>query len=158
MSHIHEKIDFCVEVFIVRKNKVLLRIHDKLDIWLSVGGHIELSEDPNEAAIREVKEEVGLDITIVGDAQGIAESQPENRGYRYLIPPRYMGRHPVSATHEHIALVYFATAKSDVVSDSILDHEKGAETRWVSQEELDAMDLVPNVRFYAKKALEELSS
>ena len=65
MPHLHEKIDFTVEVFIVHKNRVLLRLHDKYRIWLSVGGHIELDEDPNQAAIREVKEEVGLDIELV---------------------------------------------------------------------------------------------
>jgi len=37
MPHIHEKIDFCAEAYIVYNNKVLLRIHDKLDKWLSVG-------------------------------------------------------------------------------------------------------------------------
>lgn len=156
MPHIHEKIDFCVEVFIVHKGKVLLRMHDKLKFWLSIGGHIELDEDPIEAAIREVKEEVGLDIQIVGEAHGIDEEKPENRGYRYLIPPRYLGRHPVGENHEHIAFVYFATAETYVLADSILDHEKGVETKWVTMAELNAMDLVPNVKFYATKALEEL--
>ena len=55
MPHIHEKIDFAVEVFVVHKNKVLLRKHDKYKTWLGVGGHIELDEDPNQVAIREVK-------------------------------------------------------------------------------------------------------
>ena len=61
MPHIHEKVDFTVEVFIVYKNKVLLRMHDKHHAWISIGGHIELGEDPEESAIREVKEEVGLE-------------------------------------------------------------------------------------------------
>jgi len=55
MPHIHDKIDFTVEVFVVHQKAVLLRRHDKYKIWLSVGGHIELDEDPNQAAIREVK-------------------------------------------------------------------------------------------------------
>ena len=41
MSHIHEKIDFTITVYIVYGNKVLLRHHDKYDFWLGVGGHIE---------------------------------------------------------------------------------------------------------------------
>lgn len=155
MSHIHEKIDFCVEVFIVYKNKVLLRMHDKYKIWLSVGGHIELGEDPIEAAIREVREEVGLDVKIAGDALGPVSGTPENRGYKYLIASRHMGRHPVSDTHEHIAMVYFATAESDVLADSVSEHER-ADTRFVNKEELDTMDLIPNVRFYAEEALKEL--
>lgn len=155
MPHIHEKIDFTAEVFIVYKNKVLLRMHDKHNIWLSIGGHIELDEDPVEAAIREVKEEVGLDVKIIGDAHGPLHGVKENREYKYLIPPRYVGRHPVSDTHEHIAFVYFATSDTDVILDSTSAHEQ-AETRWVSREEIDTMDLVPNVRFYALEALKEL--
>lgn len=156
MPHIHEKIDFCVEVFIVHKDKVLLRMHDKLNIWMSIGGHIELDEDPVQAAYREVKEEVGMDIHIAGVAEGITDKEEKNRGYTYLIPPRYLGKHPVSDTHTHIPFVYFATSDSDVVADSVLDHEKGVETRWFGREDLESADLVPNVYFYATKALEEL--
>ena len=155
MPHIHEKIDFTVEVFIVHKNKVLLRMHDKYGIWLSIGGHIEPYEDPVEAAIREVKEEVGLDIKIIGDACGPLSGKEENRNYTYLIPPRYLGRHPVLDKHEHIAFVYFATSESDVIAESINAHER-AHTRWVSIEELEGMNLVPNVHFYATEALKEL--
>ncbi|MEK7106353.1 MAG: NUDIX domain-containing protein [Patescibacteria group bacterium] len=156
MAHINEKLDFCVEVFIVHKNKVLLRMHDKYKIWLSVGGHIDPGEDPVEAALREVKEEVGLDVKIIGDTHGPLHGAEENRGYKYLIPPRYMGRHPVNDTHEHVAFVYFATSDSDVLSEPLSDHEK-AETRWVSLEELEKMDLIPNIKFYAGEALKELS-
>ena len=155
IPQIHEKIDFTVEVFIVHKNKVLLRIHDKYGIWLSIGGHIELHENPVEAAIREVKEEVGLDIKIIGDAHGPLSGKKENRNYTYLIPPRYLGRHPVSNNHEHIAFVYFATADTDVIAESISAHER-SNARWVSMEELEKMDLVPNIYFYATEALKEL--
>lgn len=158
MAHIHEKIDFCVEVFIVYQNKVLLRMHDKLKFWLSIGGHIELDEDPVGAAHREVKEEVGLDIKIIGDAHGPRDQEEKNRGYQYLIPPRYLGRHPVGENHEHIAFVYFATSDTDIVADSILDHEKGVETKWFSMEDLENTELVPNVKFYAVEALKELSN
>ena len=70
MPHIHKKMDYTVEVFIVYKNKVLLRMHDKFNTWLSVGGHIELNEYPIEIAIREVKEEVGLEVEIIGGKKG----------------------------------------------------------------------------------------
>jgi 8-oxo-dGTP pyrophosphatase MutT (NUDIX family) len=152
MPHIHEKIDFTVEVFIVHKNKVLLRMHDKFHIWLSVGGHIELTEDPTEAAIREVKEEVGLDIIITGELVPSAQGD-----FKPLLTPKYLCRHYVSDTHEHVCFVYFATSDSDAIVDSVSDHER-SDTRWVTKEELEAMNLVPNVKFYAQKALEELSS
>lgn len=158
MAHIHEKIDFCVEAFVVHQDKVLLRMHDKLGIWLSVGGHIELDEDPVQAILREVKEEVGLDISIIGSEQGPQSGEASNGGYTYLIPPRYLGRHPVKEGHEHVVLVYFATSETDQVNDSVLDHEKGSETKWFTMEELENVDLIPNIKFYAIEALKELSN
>ncbi len=74
MPHIHDKIDFTVEVFIVYKDTVLLRKHNKYRYWLSVSGHIELNEDPNHAALREVKEEVGLDIILDNSLQTFQRS------------------------------------------------------------------------------------
>ena len=38
----------------------------KLNKWLQPGGHIEGLETPIETAIRETKEETGVDIRIVG--------------------------------------------------------------------------------------------
>ncbi|MES2059639.1 MAG: NUDIX domain-containing protein [Patescibacteria group bacterium] len=150
MPHIHEKIDFTSEVFIVHKDKVLLRMHDKFKIWLSVGGHIELDEDPEEAAIREVKEEVGLDIELVGRKPDL--NDPENYA---VMAPQYMVRHFVNATHEHVTFVYFARSQTDKVMDAISGHEL-AETKWVDKEGLEKMDLKNNIRFFAMKALEEL--
>jgi 8-oxo-dGTP pyrophosphatase MutT (NUDIX family) len=120
-------------------------------------GHKETGESFLDCAIREVKEEVGLDITIIGDAFGPNNGELVNGGYRYLVPPRYMGRHPVKEGHEHIVLVYFATTETSYLVDSVLDHEKWSETKWVTIEELETMNLLPNVKFYAQKALQELS-
>lgn len=151
MPHINEKIDYTVEVFIVHKNKVLLRMHDKHHIWLSVGGHIELDEDPVTAAIREVKEEVGLDINILK-----SPVIPEDANYKGLIAPKFLGMHQVNDAHSHIVFVYFATSDTDKIIDSINEHEK-SETRWYTKEEVKSMGLRPNIEFYALEALKELS-
>lgn len=147
MPHIHEKIDFTAEVFIVHKDKVLLRMHDKFKIWLSVGGHIELDENPVQAAIREVKEEVGLDIKIAGE---IPKFDDDN--YDYLITPKYLGKHKVNDNHEHIVFVYFATTDNDEIKDPHSDHER-AETKWFTKEELKVTNLRPNVLHLATEAL-----
>ena len=68
MPHIHEKIDYAGDVLIVNGDAVLLRMHDKYDMWLPPGGHVELDEDFVEATIREAKEETGLDVELYGDA------------------------------------------------------------------------------------------
>ena len=69
--HIHEKVDLTAEVFVVYRDKVLLRMHDKYHFWMSVGGHIEIDEDPNQAAVREVKEEVGLDVILWAEIRSL---------------------------------------------------------------------------------------
>lgn len=149
MSHIHEKIDFTVEVFVVYKNKVLLRLHDKYKLWLSVGGHIELDEEPNQAAIREVKEEVGLDIQLVDD---LRPYKFENSEYKELIPPKFLNINRINPTHQHVTLTYFARTDSD----KVIPEKPNDEWKWVDLKELDAMDLRESIRYQAKRALEEL--
>jgi 8-oxo-dGTP diphosphatase len=149
MPHIHEKIDFVVEVFIVYKDKVLLRIHDKFKIWLSVGGHIELDEDPNQAVLREVKEEVGLDIKLYDQNQLLKHGDEKDR---QLIPPVGLGRHFVSSTHEHVCHIYFATSDTD----NVIPEKETDVWKWVTAEELETMDLKPDIAFYAKEALKRL--
>ncbi len=157
MAHIHEKIDLTVEVFIVYENKVLLRMHDKYKFWLSVGGHVELDEDPNQAAIREVQEEVGLEVQLF-DPRSVDGSDAE---FRELIPPVVMARHtaihPASSTHEHITMVYFARARSEAVQVG-LEGDRSDEWRWFTKEDLEKEDIKPNIRGYALRALQTLSS
>ena len=66
MAHIHEKIDFTVAIFVVQQSRVLVIHHKKLNKWLPLGGHIELDEDPEQAALRETKEESGIDVDLIG--------------------------------------------------------------------------------------------
>src|ERR1700722_18560265 len=103
MAHIHEKIDFTVSIYIVFEDKVLLHVHKKLGLWLPPGGHIELDEDPNVAALREAKEETGLDVELVGESTDYGTRFHA----RELIPPRLLGRHfyDESLTHEHVDFV-----------------------------------------------------
>ncbi len=156
MSHIHEKIDFTVTVLIVHDNKLLMHVHKKLHIWLPPGGHIELDEDPNQAALREAKEETGLNVELVG--RGTAYDS--KFGARDLIPPRFLNRHFFDSTraHEHVDLAFFARPVSAV---SEVRHEvEGGEIRWFSKEDIEGgkFDILPDVRTHALAALEELAS
>lgn len=158
MAHINTnpgEYDFCVEVFITcSKNgiaKILLRKHDKYGIWLGVGGHIEKDENPTQAIHREVKEEVGLDITIV-------DTNPDrwhgSNGEKYgVIPPFDITAHPLPDLpgHRHLAMIYFATSNTmDVVPEKETD-----EWRWLTKEELLANEVgaPPEILHYATAAL-----
>lgn len=154
MPHIHDKVDFCAETFVVYKNTVLLRKHDKVKIWLSVGGHIELDEDPNEAAIREVLEEVGLEITLFSEG----DKQPEFKtNKKSLIPPQYLNRHNITNEHEHVAFIYFAKSETNILKLSNTEITDGC--RWFTKEELIKNDygIPDDTKFYALNALKKLS-
>jgi 8-oxo-dGTP diphosphatase len=155
MPHIHDKIDFTVEVFIVHKNTVLLRKHDKYKIWLSVGGHVELDEDPNAAAVREVKEEVGLSIKLWDrDHQAKVFSD----GTIGLIAPVFLNCNRISETHQHITFVYFAKTQSNVIVQG--ETEISDDIHWFTKEDLDSSkyDLRENIKYYAHEALAALGN
>jgi 8-oxo-dGTP pyrophosphatase MutT (NUDIX family) len=158
MAHIHELIDYTAGVYIVYQNKVLIRKHEKYGIWIHVGGHIELDEHPVEAAIREAKEEVGLDVTIPGYAglsanqtiSTLGSAEPATR----LPTPKHMNIHPINETHQHLDLIFYATADTDAVVPENPDDE----WVWLTKEEVATHPhLSPLTKEYALGALSELA-
>jgi 8-oxo-dGTP pyrophosphatase MutT (NUDIX family) len=159
MPHIHEKIDFVSNVYIVNGNAVLLRLHDKYRAWWPPGGHIELDEDPEHAAIREAKEEVGLDVTLVS----ASASMPEQAVYREtdgdnLIVPFFMNRHHINENHEHISFEFFGSSDTREVTQRV-ERERSDNIRWFTREDLDdpQYDISAGIKHYAKSALDALA-
>src|SRR3989344_5513030 len=148
MPHINELIDFTVSVYITNESRVLLILHKKLNMWLPIGGHIELNEDSDEALFREVKEECGLDVELLGEKPQIVSP-----GTKFLITPAFLDIHEVTPTHKHIAFRYFATSKSSQFSN--VEHD---DMRWFSMEDLDNPEfgIKPDIQFYAKEALNKV--
>jgi 8-oxo-dGTP pyrophosphatase MutT (NUDIX family) len=139
MAHIHEKIDFTVAIFVVHDGKILL------------GGHIELEEDPEQAALREAKEESGLDVELIGERPPTTEP-----GTRALIGPRFLDIHRISDTHEHIGMIYWARPKDSAQAKCAI--EEHHDIRWCSEAELDQLQPAMSnaVKWYCRKAIEEI--
>ncbi len=93
---------FTVAVFVVEASRVLLHFHRRLGKWLPPGGHVEADELPDDAALREVEEETGLVVRLVG-GRGLPIDEP-----RQLVVPAGVQVESIYPGHEHIDLVYFA--------------------------------------------------
>ncbi len=150
MAHLHEKIDFTVAIFVVERDRVLLIHHRRLDRWLPLGGHIELDEDPEQAALREAKEESGLEVELLGERPPTTEP-----GTRALIAPRFLDIHRITATHEHIGLIYFARPLGGV---PVLAGEEHHDIRWCASADLDRLEppMSNAVKWYCRQALTEV--
>jgi 8-oxo-dGTP pyrophosphatase MutT (NUDIX family) len=165
MAHIHEKIDFTVAIFVVHDGKILLIHHRQLNHWLPLGGHIELDEDPEQAALREAKEESGLDVELLGE-----RPPTTGPGTRALISPRFLDIHRINKTHEHIGMIYWARPKvgprcraasdDQQVVPAMLAAEEHHDIRWCSAADLDKLQppMSDAVKWYCRTAIREISS
>ena len=153
MAHIHEKIDFTVAIFVVHESKVLLIHHRKLGKWLPLGGHIELDEDPEIAALREAQEECGFPVELLGERPPTTEP-----GTRALIAPRFLDIHRIHETHEHIGMIYWARPKN-LAEPKCADAEHHA-IRWCTKEDLEKLNppMSNAVKWYCRKAIAEISA
>lgn len=152
MPHLHEKIDFTVAIFVVHDHKVLVVHHRKLNQWLPLGGHIELDEDPEQAARREAREESGLEVELLGE-----RPPTTGPGTRALINARYLDIHRINATHEHIGMIYWARPKSGVTTLANAEHH---DIRWCSEADLESLrpPMSNAVKWYCQKAIAEISA
>jgi 8-oxo-dGTP diphosphatase len=93
--------------------------------WDFPGGKIDACETFNDALVREIREETGLDVTIDRVA-GCAESESPKSRIAYLI----------------------MSAKTD--SDAVVLSEEHSEYLWVKPSDLASQDLCPAFRDFAR--------
>ena len=144
---------FTATAYVVYSGKVLLHKHKKLGIWIAFGGHIDRDELPEETAVREVKEETELDITLVQlDTATLRTDEQATPWVNMLNRPAHLLLEYITDSHQHIDSIFYARAASDAVT-----LEPGiAEYRWFTVEQLDAaVELQENVRMFGKEAIEK---
>jgi len=139
--------DFTVATFVVHDAKVLLLWHRKLSLWLPPGGHIEPNELPDEAAVREVKEETGLDVVLRSQP-----SQPPLPGPLALAQPEGVQLEDIAPGHQHIDLIYFARPANPAAVAPTANDEVDR-VGWYALADLDRVDLTEEVRYWTLRAL-----
>jgi ADP-ribose pyrophosphatase YjhB (NUDIX family) len=130
-----------VAVFVVHDGRVLLHWHRKLGRWLPPGGHVETNELPDEAAIREVREETGVAIILHGEQIVTVDLPGEPR---QLCRPAGIQLANISVGHEHIDLIYFASGTPAADREGVA---------WFGPTEWSALDLSGEVRTWCEAAL-----
>ncbi len=160
MPHLHDKIDFTVAIFVVHDGKVLLIHHRSLNKWLPLGGHIELDEDPEAAALREAREESGLEVELLGE-----RPPTTGPGTRALIAPRFLDIHRITDAHEHVGMIYWARPKLGgahgvTCPAAALATAEHHDIRWCSAADLDKLQppMSDAVKWYCRAAIQEISN
>ena len=137
MAHLNYYLDLCVDTYVVHEGAVLLRLHDKYNYWGAPGGHIDPGEDANEAALREVWEEVGLQVELIGPANWTKNNSENNRD---LVPPIFVNRHKITDVHDHSSLIFVAKATTrEINPQSKEDVISSAKCMWLSKKELERL-------------------
>jgi ADP-ribose pyrophosphatase YjhB (NUDIX family) len=140
---------FTVAVFVVDAGRVLLHFHRRLGRWLPPGGHVEADELPDDAARREVEEETGLVVRLVG-SRGLPVDEP-----RQLVLPAGVQVESIYPGHEHIDLVYFAVPAGPGQPIAV-EYQQRDRVGWYGLGQLAALGASREIQAWARRAVAEV--
>ena len=128
---------FCASAFIINpeNKKILLVKHSDYDKWLQPGGHIEDDETPEVAAVREVYEETGLKINLIG------EHFPREDD---LIRPLGIQCNRKKDETRFIDIIYWGIPNNPEAELKLND--ESIEIGWFTRTELDRLPIFPDVK------------
>ena len=140
---------FTATTFVVYQDKTLLHLHRSLKMWLPPGGHIDRDELPHIAAVREVKEETGLDVVLIHNEPTI-----HSENAREIPGPRHLLLENINPHHQHIDMIYYARASS---SDVVPDEGESLELRWFSGKDLEGSEIENDIKVLGQEAIQLIS-
>ncbi|MEF8869431.1 MAG: NUDIX domain-containing protein [Haloarculaceae archaeon] len=151
---------FVATVYVVADGATCLHEHDRLEMWLPPGGHLDRDELPHEAALRECREETGLDVDLVAP-RGSLESETVRsipRPQHFLLED--IDVHPDGhVSHQHVDFVFYGRAESREIAPDGDDEAHPEEWAWFTATDLEerADDLPGDVIEAGKRAIRVVS-
>ena len=138
--------DFCASAFVIDPytKKILLVKHKKYNKWVQPGGHVIEGEVPEETAVREVYEETKLKIELLGD-----RFPRESDFIRPLGIQKNYGKDII-----HVDIIYVAVPMNDI--NVTYDPNESTNVGWFSREELDKIDVFPDIKITMEYILKNI--
>lgn len=139
---------FVATGYIVRDGKTLLLFHKKLQMWLPPGGHIDPGELPEQACLREILEETGLEAEILSPKR---EPDPKDGRVWYMHVPNHVQLEDIPNGHpQHIDFIYFCRVRDGAATLAPKEHD---DMRWHSIKDLEGRHISEEVRITAAQAI-----
>jgi ADP-ribose pyrophosphatase YjhB (NUDIX family) len=132
------------------KKQILMILHNKLQVWLPPGGHIEENELPDDTVLREIFEETGIRVEILSNKQDLELSDNDCKGLKRSFTV-FLETIEGDWSHNHIDMVYICTALND---DFAMQKSEASDIGWFSIEQIRELKTYENVKQSIKKAAE----
>ncbi|ELY94117.1 NUDIX hydrolase [Natrialba taiwanensis] len=143
---------FTATVYVVNDGATALHEHEHVGKTIPPTGHVDRDELPHEAGLREVREETGLDPTLLDDTRSV-----DTPGGQVLPHPRHqmlydINVHDGTVGHQHIDHVYYATVPDRDISPGP-DEMRADAWHWYTIPRLRASELPANVVRFGVEAI-----
>ncbi len=131
------------------QDRVLLVHHNRIGLWLYPGGHVDINEDPAQAAHREVLEETGISTEAFDDGMFVHPAVTTHATpYTIIEMDVNDGKF---GQHRHIDFVYVLHA---VAGSLVSQATEVTGARWVPVTEVASLNTPPELPLLISNALE----
>lgn len=122
-------------VWIVSKTspkKTLLLFHRKMSKWVQPGGHVDFGENPVQAAVRETREETGIDVSPL-----LEKIVPIDTKNRFLPIPEFFLEEDIAPykeqpEHFHLDVMYVMEVDEQEIT---IQERESQDAKWFTLEE-----------------------
>ena len=128
--------ELCASIFVIDPDtkKILLVKHKEFQKWVQPGGHLEDNEIPEETAAREVYEETGIKVKIMGDRFPREDDCIRPLGIQCNRKDGYM----------QVDVLYYGIPIGN--KEPYIDDEETLSARWFSREELEKINVFEDIK------------